>query len=222
MLALAHPANAKIVYTPANVNIGVNTVVPLDDGLADFSFKDTFVATSRGASKGTLSIAPSGPANEIWGYSGRNASALRPGVVVRKNGHFQPGTEFMAAASHSTSFGRLFCNVGQWLLARGDRYLALQFIIKGRQHFGWARLNVTCGNSNAQVLAILSGYAYETVPGKWLRTGQTKDDPAGRASARRSTPVPEIVLPAGTLGQLAQGIEGLMVWRKRDAITAVQ
>jgi hypothetical protein len=209
LLALAHSAEAKIVYTPANVNIAANTVVPLDvnnDGVADFSFKDNWVVTARGASNGSLLIAPSGSANEIWGYSARNASALRPGVVIRKNGHFQPGTDFMAAGVHTTS-GIFTCNQGQWFRVRDrDRYLALKFIINGRHHFGWARLDVICNApTNSQVTATLSGYAYETVPGKWLRTGQTKDDPPDSASAQGSTPVRELALPVGTLGRLARG-----------------
>jgi hypothetical protein len=41
MLALAQPAEAKIVYTPAHIAVPINTFLPLDlnhDGVNDLSF----------------------------------------------------------------------------------------------------------------------------------------------------------------------------------------
>jgi hypothetical protein len=51
-------------------------------------------------------------------------------------------------------------------------YLGLKFVIKRKYHFGWARVTVT--RSRAFYYATLTGYAYETIPGKSIKAGQTK------------------------------------------------
>ena len=51
-----------------------------------------------------------------------------------------------------------------------SRYLGLKIQISGKTHYDWARVVVT-----GLVNAILTGYAYETIPGKAIVTGQTKD-----------------------------------------------
>ncbi len=56
---------------------------------------------------------------------------------------------------------------GPWLNVK-NRYLGLKFIIKGKDHFGWARLTTT-GR-----IALLTGYAYETIPNKPIIAGKTK------------------------------------------------
>jgi hypothetical protein len=70
------------------------------------------------------------------------------------------------------------------------RYLGFEFFIKGKVHYGWARMNVTF--SGRTVTAVLTGYAYETVPNKPLITGKT-------------TGPDVITLRPGTLGRLARG-----------------
>jgi len=74
MLALARPAEAKIVYTRTHKSITPNHTIPLDlnhDRTTDFRFKDIhFTTTAFGFShRGTLSILPARHANEIQGYS---------------------------------------------------------------------------------------------------------------------------------------------------------
>jgi hypothetical protein len=86
----------------------------------------------------------------------------------------------------------------------------LQFLIEGKVHFGWARLNVSCRGTD--VFAILTGYAYETIPGKSIIAGATKgpDDAAPTASFTMPTPEPV------TLGALAMGAPGLSIWRRKE------
>jgi len=63
---------------------------------------------------------------------------------------------------------------GQWLDTR-NRYLGLQFVIKGQVHYGWARLTVIFPPQPSRgILATLTGYAYETIPNKPIITGKTK------------------------------------------------
>jgi hypothetical protein len=224
ILALAPPAEARIVYTSTNVSIGMNTTIPLDvdnDGVADFSFKDVFKTYHTTGNVGALMVAPAAAGNQIWGYRGsrfgRMASALPAGILIRKNGHFRPGTLLMARASIGGR-GSFHCSTGQWDGAT-DRYLALEFRIAGKPHFGWARLTTGCGGSG-QVTGTLTGYAYETVVGKFLHTGQTMDDADENTSTRRANASDhEAMFPPGALGQLALGVEGLVAWRKRNPVT---
>ena len=43
-------------------------------------------------------------------------------------------------------------------------YLGLKFTIRGKIHFGWARVKVD--TQQKPFSATLTGYAYETIPGK--------------------------------------------------------
>ena len=49
----------------------------------------------------------------------------------------------------------------------------LKFKIKGKIHYGWARLSVD--NFVNDITATLTGYAYETIPNKPIIAGRTKD-----------------------------------------------
>jgi hypothetical protein len=64
-------------------------------------------------------------------------------------------------------------------------YLGLKFVIKGKTHFGWARLKVSVDPLKLSITAILTGYAYETTPGKPIIAGATKgpDEQAGSLGA---------------------------------------
>jgi hypothetical protein len=55
-----------------------------------------------------------------------------------------------------------------------DRYLGIKFKISGKFHFGWARFTIKTHGRN--FTATLTGYAYETIPGKGIIAGETKDD----------------------------------------------
>jgi hypothetical protein len=112
LLAMANPAEAKIIYTPANTTIPVNNtgaalVLDLNhDGVADFSFVNSWHSFGHGSfsalSVGCAVVPVSShnstcrsPNNEIWGRgmaSGRFASALRPSFKVGANkSYFQQG-----------------------------------------------------------------------------------------------------------------------------------
>ncbi len=211
VLACAPAAHAKIVYTPANRFIGTSTKLDLDhNGKADFVFSDTYNTYSHDA-WGKLSIAPKGAANAIWG-TGTYASALPKGVAVGPSKHFQAGHAVMAKFNRLCTSVCSFRSSGPWVdITR--RYLGLKFLIDGKVHYGWARLNVTV-NMNG-VGAVLTGYAYETVPDKPIVTGQTKGSPANGGDAQESSAsFDRSVRPAASLGLLAQGAGGLDIWRR--------
>jgi len=113
--------------------------------------------------------------------------------------------------THSTTRGPLS---GNWINVT-NRCLGLKFLIKGKAHYGWARLNDTL--SQSKITVILTGYAYETVTGKPIIAGNTHgpDDTEQPAPASMIRPAEK---PA-TLGMLAVGARGLSTWR-REAIAA--
>ena len=73
------------------------------------------------------------------------------------------------------------------------RYLGLKFYVNGKAHYGWARLTTDLDEKN---FAVMTGYAYETIPNKPIITGKTH----GGNEA--------------TLGRLAQGASGVSNRRK--------
>jgi hypothetical protein len=210
VLALAQSAEAKIIYTQTHVVIGTNHIYSLDlnhDGIADFKidnhsfFTDTIVAT--------LSAVPAQANNAVVGRQRQIGSpyyayALTRGVVISSKQPFAGG--WMAWSDGAN-------RAGQWVNVR-SRYLGLKFRIKGKVHYAWARLNVTVGNS--RISATLTGYAYETIPGKPIIAGATKG-PDDEPTASLNTPIP---VPA-TLGALAMGAPGLSIWRRKESVGAI-
>jgi hypothetical protein len=232
LLAMTRSAEAKIVYTPADVKIAINGgLVPLDlnhDGVTDFVFSNSFhsIYTFSSPSFARLFVGTgAGNArNKFWGRGvmtsrGRNrfASALRAGFTVGANkSYFQKSPKALMArldVDYLPNLGRAATTYrytshtsGQWLYTR-HRYLGLRFMISGQVHYGWARVAVTRtgkGYGKNSIEATLTGYAYETVPNKPIITGKTKG--------------PDVVIfdPA-SLGHLAQGAFGSPVWRKRNS-----
>jgi len=203
-LALSAHVEAKIVYTPTNVEIPFRQAVPLylnNAGIADFSF-----FRWNGSGWSALWVLRQG-SNEIWGRGtnrrsftsfSRFASALPAGRRVGANKtYFGKGDAIMSEQGRCLSSST--CTAGQWLYMK-DHYLGLKFFINGEVHYGWARLNGRGKNA-----PVLTGYAYETIPNKLIITGKTKG--------------PDVVtLPSATLGHLALGASPTAWWRMRPWI----
>jgi hypothetical protein len=214
MLALAVPAEGKIVYTQDNRKIPPNGGLSLDlnhDGVADFVFSNFYTSTS---STLNLSVSPANASNEIFSTGGNGhsvfAAALAAGRQIGPHGKFQKLLGEGMANGLDTE-GK--CQ-GPWVNAH-ERYLGLKLIIKGKVHFGWARLNVHCDYPHA-INATVTGYAYENVANKPIIAGDTKgtDDSAEQAEpASLRTPAAG---PA-TLGALALGWRAPSVWRREDS-----
>jgi hypothetical protein len=94
----------------------------------------------------------------------------------------------------------------------------LKFKIKGKTHYGWARLTVT--DKNTVITATLTGYAYETIPNKPILTGKTRglddDYQPTPASLKTHTSKPT------TLGALALGAPGLAIWKREEPAARTQ
>jgi hypothetical protein len=224
VLALAEPAEAKIFYTPAHVQIIGNVYLDLNhDGINDFRFSTTHHTSTGLAHAGTffsksnaqLRVYPVGTRNQIWGHSSY-ASALKPGVRVGPK--FSPGGFSMVQVAGIN--GQLSAYYGPWEGTKTNRtvknrYVGLKFLIKGQVHYGWARLKVTV---EYPISATLTGYAYETVPNKSIITGKTKGPDVERIQQPATGKVMQSAVPQPvSLGLLARGVAGVAIGRKRGA-----
>jgi hypothetical protein len=211
ILTMSQTTQAKIVYTPTHHVIGKNGQYKLDlnhDKIADLTLVNAYGCNTDYCID-ALSAKPSGR-NGIEGARGflsiPFAYALKPGARIGPQAHFSG----RLMASSQSSQGSL----GQWLnVANG--YLGVKFIIHGKVHYGWARLTVQVAG-RAFIKTILTGYAYETIPGKSIIAGKTKgpDNDIEVPNASLTAPTPE---PA-TLGILALGSSGLSIWRREEPV----
>src|SRR5208282_14594 len=171
LLALAQPANAGVVYTRAHVVIAPNSTYLLDlnhDGMPDLTIRQH----SYPGYSATLYVVP-GSNGAVGARAGvascdceGSAFALKAGVVVGSGDPFVVGAEFAKVKKIESSI-RSF---GLWR-NETNRYLAVKFDIDGQAHYGWARFSVEA-SYGAGVTATLTGYAYETVEGQSIKTGQ--------------------------------------------------
>jgi len=195
ILALAVPAEARIVYTPTHHVIAEGDHYLLDvnhDGITDFTLQAQITHTTSGFYDSLSAVPAAG--NGVEGWTGYQpwASALKAGRRIGPQQYF-PGKVLAFYCSP-------FCSgvpAGSWVNVN-KRYLGLEVKVGGKIHYGWARLNVEVQGSS--IVGTLTGYAYETVPGKPIKAGQTKDEDDATAQS-------------ASLGHLAQGASALPAWR---------
>jgi len=223
LLALSSPCEAEIIYTPAHTGIGSFYSLDLNhDGISDFTLQATESCDmNRCISWLQVYRRFTPPPNAIAGKGG--AAVLWPGDRIGPKRRSWGGSaieEAVFTTVDSSRFTSLF--YGAW--ANGgkgfkDHYLGLKFLIDGRLHYGWARLTTTGG---WPYLAVLTGYAYETIPGKSIIAGQKKealveaDEEDPGAGASLANPLPDVPLPT-SLGMLALGARGVPLWRRRES-----
>jgi hypothetical protein len=204
VLALAQPAGARIVYTPTHQVIGKNGRYKLDlnhDKIADFVLVNTHGCNTDYCID-ALSALPS-QGNGVEGAKGflsiPYASALQRGARIGPKAHFSGRLMASSQSSQGT--------IGKWLNVTNG-YLGLKFTIKGKTHYGWARLTVKV-LGRAFIKTTLSGYAYESRPNKPIIAGKTKaSDDITRVEGLNSTSSRALTGEPSTLGQLAIGASG--------------
>jgi hypothetical protein len=74
----------------------------------------------------------------------------------------------------------------------------LKVKVDGKIHYGWARLNVSIQGS--AIVGTLTGYAYETIPGKPIKAGQIKEGD-------------DATIEPASLGHLARGASAISAGR---------
>jgi len=201
LLALAEPADAKIIYTKTHQVIGMNGVYALDlkhDGNIDFLIEQT------SATKDALQ-AQAAYGNAVEGKK-TFAAALNKGSVIGPGCSFTSGVAWAAKMAYWACTEGGSCRwSGQWGNVT-NRYLGLSFQINGETHYGWSRLsNQTDGPRSTTTL---TGYAYETVANKGISAGQTSggtDEESSSAIASEPTPsrLDPVVKPVSQTAQSA-------------------
>jgi len=245
LLALAQPAEAKIVYTPADrtfggiswgVVHGGSYYLDLNhDGIADFVFAwdqygDRLNERPAWDAWAGLAAHPLGFSNAIAGkryrvryrsYSYNRAFCLASGASI---GPQQP---FAGSVMAAISLPRGFAT-GSWLYGSQTRttggrggdlngYLGLKFAIHGQTHYGWARLNVLT-NWDAPALTVsLLGYAYETIPNKPIILSKEQGlCQQSRKGNKHANPASSGTAGPASLGRLTQGASGIAAWRRKE------
>jgi hypothetical protein len=224
LLALTPSADAEIVYTPVTATIGHNDSYNLDlnnDGIVDY------IIAERGGEEnanGVLNIlsARAAVSNQVncpstfcissFVYAAALQKGSQVGGVVRRG--WLDGAVEMALQDTFRSGGTY--HVDGWANVK-NRYLGLKFKIDGVYHYGWARLTVEFQKQEdgkpRTWLAHLSGYAYETTPGKPITAGKTQ----GGVAEDADESLPVSVADQTSLASLALGANGLAIWRREAA-----
>ena len=203
VLALAQPAEARIVYTKIHRVISFDNPYKLDlnhDGVVDFNIGSATCNTHSCWFSLGLGIYGYIAGKRIWnevGFTTRTgngltiAAALKSGAKIPGEGvKYSKEPEFPVLVAHGTKQ-----YYGNWFNVE-DRYLGLLFYVNGKRHYGWARLNVQTTKHPFTIHGTLTGYAYETIPNKPIIAGKTH----GKNEA--------------TLGRLAQGASGVVQEKK--------
>jgi hypothetical protein len=216
MLALAQPAEGKIVYTKAHEVLGLYGAhtYSLDlnkDGISDFT-----LTWGRSQIAEWVDVNGAGK-NGALGSNTDSASALKAGARIGRSGKFT--RRGVLAGMRAWVYSSLFdsTETGRWRNV-DDRYLGLRFLIAGKVHYGWARLSVKGQLSGST--AFMTGYAYETIPNKSIIAGQTH----GADDAEPPTPA-SLTAPAkkhATLGSLAMGAPGLSTKEREESPEAAR
>jgi hypothetical protein len=192
LIAATPSAEAKVVYTPANIQIhGSGSLDLNNDGVADFVFG--FHELDKSV---MLAVGPAVAGNEIRIAKNGEAAAGFLGVPVGGGEKFAATNSYSWGLDMAIDGGYSTTNcAGNWANVT-NRYLGFKFLIDGQVHYGWARMSVTDNLANV----VITGYAYETIPGKTIIEGHTSETDVAE----------DAVLPApterlATLGALARG-----------------
>ncbi len=194
---------AEVVFTPVHQSLmGPQRYFPFDlnnDGTPDVSVTvyNYVVSGSGGAKFGFNALSARGlqAGNEI-AAKGQFAYAGRGGQRLGSSAEFsnRPIMGFDRFAS-----GKPTTYSGQWTNIQSRRFLGVKFLISGEVHFGWIRFS-SAHVSPAGAHAVVTGYAYETIPNKPII--------AGLGSDGLPAPDPLSAPVKGSLGHLAAGAAG--------------
>jgi hypothetical protein len=205
MASSKESAQGHIVFTPAHLFLyGIGTThLSIDlnhDGITDF---DMTVTNVRYYGEGSDFAGGTFWDRPIIG----NSAILRPlakGAVIGNSGVFDAGRARLAWGRDVGHSGHgSYSTGGPWAGNSPNQYLGVRFLIDGETHYGWIRMTVY--TSVNEVSTTITGYAYNTVPNQSLKAGEGTEQPEA-ASTR----------PA-SLGLLAMGATGLLLWRKKES-----
>jgi len=231
LLAMAQPAEAEIVYTRAHIPIGHSTFVDLNgDGVNDIQFTTTFHSAfgprpASGVSffAGSIAVGGAQAGNYILGTRSNQASARRIGAHIGPEGNWRSKGPMVGwAGEFITGVGDTNTGVGGPWVGTGKgvwRCVGIKFQISGTTHFGWARVKVTVQYKPVGATALITGYAYETLPDTPIVAGrQTGSDETSSIGGPNPSGLNMPAAQPTTLGLLATGVSGLSAWRREELL----
>jgi hypothetical protein len=196
----AVPAAAEVIYTPVHRNVELNYHLDLNnDGITDF-----LIHSSQLSSFGKLQVVPEVTGNRIAAVHAHCYFSTMAAAALASGAQINPDTPQLAQANCMAGEVEDSLN-GPWL-GEKNHYLGFSFVISGQKHFGWARLsmnNIGCYGC----MATITGYAYETIPGKPIIAGDE-----GNSTETSTQPA--------SLGALALGAPAFSFWRNQEAENA--
>jgi hypothetical protein len=149
LLASVHPAGARIVYTPTHQVINPHQHYDLDlnhDGITDFVLRNRISCNTDQCFYELLENPAVG--NRAIGVAPQSqfayASALPANVGIGPKDKFIARAAFLAFVYQG---GGGTDSRGPWANVT-NHYLGLRFMIKGKVHYGWARLTVKISGVN--------------------------------------------------------------------------
>jgi len=212
-LAAVPGANAKVVYTPANISVTGGTELDLNnDGTPDFRF-----AFEPGFHSSALAIDQVTVGNSVLcgatlpcfgamvGNYGQAVGPRKGFVATSYTNAFSGRGVFMAVAA---DYGGKTYFFGAWA-NQNNKYVGFKFLVDGKVHYGWARMSV--GNFGQGGAVTISGYAYETIPNVRIIEGHETGVPTEETDAVEAPSQTH-----ATLGALAGGAAALPIWRREN------
>lgn len=215
-LFFANPAQAKVVYTKTDLVLSGDGQLNLDlngDGRADFVIShDSGISKCKdGSTRSWTGVDVYSRNGAIAVDSNGYASALESGVVIDSSLTFLGYAAKMAFVNGCSPDHP----AGNWVQVT-DRFLGLQ----AKNHYGWIQASNTtsCGFFSCSSVTKVSGFAYETIPGKAIKAGQTQDDlEANLGLVRPDTDGCNVAgneLPIPSQADLQ--VEGMEPWRQEE------
>jgi len=211
-IAMPQPVQAQIVYTPAHIVLEAGSTVNLDlnhDGITDVAIVDRISIGRSGHTFSARALMVAIPGAPPYGGVARRyynaAGAFLPGQKIGNSRSFNSQKDLMC-----TAYLGLDYYFGSWMPFATNRYLGVRFTLNGQPHFGWVRMNTTWRETKEGIKALITGYAYETQPGKAIAAGDQGDD----TSAGPADSIPESATRLVSLGALALGSDALAIWRR--------
>jgi len=171
--AAAAPARAEIVYKQMYdyiVNQGTYLYDFNGNGVVDLTFR----LSLRNINCGYVITGAEAPGQG-------NGAEGDPPAPLQVGDEIGPGQQFFARRQAMGRLKATYCNgwkvayLGSWP-QNEVRYLGVRFLIDGKAHYAWASVEFTVitGFGPPKLVAILTGYAYETIPGKPIAAGHTR------------------------------------------------
>lgn len=218
LLAFSQASEAKIIYTKTHQVIQNDDIYALDlnhDGVVDFVIQEHSQVSPGTSTFVSLGI-KSAFGNAVEG-SQKLAAALTPGAEIGPQQRFTTNS-----ALYGNNMAAFLCAPpssfkctweGGWANVT-NRYLGLKFQIHGKTHYGWAR--VSTQTQGTQLIATMTGYAYETIPDMGIVAGQTAGEmeDAHPIPDANTTETRSDINPPGSLGRLALGAQGVSLRRQ--------